>query len=69
MIPQIKGSVSQNCPHPLQMPIASLDCYLCFCPISNKSEVFTILFLGSINLLERLIELKKTAYLLFTSLL
>lgn len=46
------------------MPVTSLVCHLCFWPTSYKSEVPRILSSGLINLLEQLMELRKTFYLL-----
>ena len=55
---QIKDSVPQDCP-PLQVPIASPACYLCFWPTGYRFEVSKTPSLCSINLLERLTELRK----------
>ena len=60
-IPQVKGSVLQDrTSPPLQMPVTSPDCHLCF----YRLEVPTTPSLGSINLLEWLTELRETFYLL-----
>lgn len=44
-IPQVKGSVPKTLlsapPPPLQMPITSAICHLCFCPTSYKSKIPT----------------------------
>ena len=50
---------------PLQMPITSPGCHLCFWPTGYRPEVPTTPFLGSINLLEQLTELIATFYLPF----
>ena len=47
MIPQVKGSVSRACP-PLQTPIASPGCHLCFWQTGYKLEVPTTLSFVSI---------------------
>lgn len=52
-------SLTRLPPSPLQMPITSPGCPLCFCLISCKSEVPTT-SLDSVDLLERLTELRKT---------
>ena len=49
---------------PLQMPVTSPCRYLFFWPTGYRSEVPTTPFLGSINLLQRLTELRETFYLL-----
>ena len=63
-IPQVKGSVLQDY-FSLQMPTASPDCHLCFWPTGHRLEVPRTPSSGSINLLERLTELRETLYLLY----
>ena len=60
-IPQVKSSVIQDCP-PIQMPILSPGCHLNFWLSSFKSEVVMTPFLGFLNLLEHLTELRKPVY-------
>lgn len=36
--PQVNGSVPQDCPLRLQMPVVSPGCHLCLCPTGCKSE-------------------------------
>ena len=52
---------SSDSPH-LRTPIANPSCHLYFWPTGYKSEVPTTSFLGSINLLEWLTELRKLVY-------
>ena len=59
----VKGSVPCDRP-PLQMPVSSPGCYLCFWPTGSKFQVPTTPSLGSINLLEWVTELRETFYLL-----
>lgn len=65
-IPHAEGSVLKDCPpptHPLQTPLASPGCYLCFWSTCSKSEVPKTLSSGSINLLELCTELREIFYL------
>lgn len=62
-IPQLEGSVPQDHP-PLQIPITSPGCYLCFWQTGCKSEVLTTHSLSSVNLLEQLTKPRKPIYLL-----
>jgi len=55
----VKGPVPQDCPLLLQMPVANPGCYLCFSPFSLKLEIPITPAVGSINLLEPLVELRK----------
>ena len=54
---RLRGSVLQDTPSPLQMPITSSA-------TDYKLEVPTTTYLGSFNLLEKLTELRETFYLL-----
>ena len=51
------------------MPISSAGCYLCFWPTGCKSEVPTTPSVGSLHLLEQLIDLRKPVHSLATGLL
>lgn len=54
-VPHVKGSVPPACPLPqLQIPVTTPGCHLCF-----WSQVVTIPFLGSVNLLEGPRELRE----------
>ena len=62
-IPQVKGSILQG-GLPLQIPIASPGCLLCFWSTDYRLEIPTTPFLGWINLLEKLTKLRETLCLL-----
>lgn len=49
---------------PLQTPVASPECHLCFWPVGCPSEVLMTVYLDSVNLLGWLTEPRKTVYVL-----
>lgn len=61
---KLKAQSHKTTPSPLQMMVTRPGCHLCFWPTSYRSEVPTTPSLGSINLLESLIELRETFYFL-----
>lgn len=51
------------------MPVSNAGCYLCFWPTGCKPEVPTTPSVGSLHLLEQLIDLRKPVHSLATGLL
>lgn len=58
---QVKGSVPETAPSPLETPVSSPGCPLCLCPTGYRSGVPTTPS-GWINLLEQLMEFRRLDY-------